>query len=64
MIFISVLLPAPFSPTRPWISPAFSAKSTARRACTPPNDLEMPASSRSAGLVDAGFSTHLDQMRN
>jgi hypothetical protein len=30
MIFISVLLPAPFSPTRPWISPAESAKSTPR----------------------------------
>jgi hypothetical protein len=26
MIFISVLFPAPFSPTRPWISPANSAK--------------------------------------
>src|SRR6266436_5973736 len=36
MIFISVLLPAPFSPTRPWISPAESAKSTPRSASTPP----------------------------
>src|SRR5215471_18414923 len=47
MIFISVLLPAPFSPTRPWISPAFRAKSTSLRACTPPNDLQMPDSSSS-----------------
>ena len=54
MIFISVLLPAPFSPTRPWISPAFSEKSTARSACTPPNDLEMPESSSSAGPIDGG----------
>ena len=45
MIFISVDLPAPFSPTRPWISPARSAKSTSRSAATPPNDLEMPACS-------------------
>ena len=27
--FISVLLPAPFSPTRPWISPGATSKSTA-----------------------------------
>ena len=39
MIFISVHLPAPFSPTSPWISPARSAKSTSRSAVTPPNDL-------------------------
>src|SRR5215217_2096782 len=45
MIFISVDLPAPFSPTRPWISPARSTKSTSRKAATPPNDLEMPRSS-------------------
>ena len=42
MIFISVLLPAPFSPTRPWISPARSAKSTPRSASTPPKDFVMP----------------------
>src|SRR5579871_1152054 len=51
MIFISVDLPAPFSPTRPWISPSASAKSTSRNACTPPKDLEMPARSRSGGGV-------------
>src|ERR1041384_2898331 len=45
MIFISVDLPAPFSPTSPWISPARSTKSTSRSAATPPNDLEMPRSS-------------------
>src|SRR5882724_8573033 len=46
MIFISVLLPAPFSPTRPWISPAESVKSTPRNAATPPKAFEMPTSSR------------------
>src|ERR1700759_5378345 len=46
MIFISVLLPAPFSPTRPWISPARSAKSTPRSASTPPKVLLIPFSSR------------------
>src|ERR1700686_1112294 len=48
MIFIIVLLPAPFSPARPWISPAFSVKSTLRSAWTPPNDFEMSVSSSSA----------------
>src|SRR6516164_3962974 len=47
MIFMSVLLPAPFSPTRPWISPRASAKSTPRSASTPPKDLETWTSSRS-----------------
>src|SRR5215470_3442764 len=55
MIFISVLLPAPFSPTRPWISPALRAKSTSLRACTPPNDLQMPDSS-SSGTPPASTS--------
>src|ERR1700745_3933493 len=45
-IFISVLLPAPFSPTRPWISPGRSAKSTPRSASTPPKVLPIPFSSR------------------
>src|ERR1700739_91709 len=46
MIFMSVLLPAPFSPTRPWISPGESAKSTPRSASTPPKVLPIPCSSR------------------
>src|SRR5689334_2643016 len=49
MIFISVLLPAPFSPTRPWISPGNSAKSTPRSASTPPKAFVMPLSSRMGG---------------
>src|SRR5262245_54928919 len=46
MIFISVLLPAPFSPTRPWISPGKSRKSTPRKASTPPKALVISCSSR------------------
>src|ERR1700674_986256 len=46
MIFISVLFPAPFSPTRPWISPAESAKSTPRSASTPPKAFVIWCSSR------------------
>src|ERR1700759_5677334 len=46
MIFISVLLPAPFPPTSPWISPGRSAKSTPRSASTPPKVLPIPCSSR------------------
>src|SRR6202046_1174141 len=57
MIFIIVLLPAPFSPARPWISPAFSVKSTFRSAWTPPNDFEMSVSSSSA----IGLRRGLDQ---
>src|SRR6185312_7327665 len=49
MIFISVLLPAPFSPTRPWISPGNSVKSTPRSASTPPKAFVMPLSSRMGG---------------
>src|SRR5271168_504693 len=48
MIFIIVLLPAPFSPASPWIWPASSVKSTPRSAWTPPNDFETPVSSSSA----------------
>src|SRR5579859_1043575 len=51
MIFISVDLPAPFSPTRPWISPDESEKRTSRSAVTPPNDLVIPESSSSGGAT-------------
>ena len=42
MIFIMVDLPAPFSPTSPWISPSLSEKSTSRSAWTPPKDFDTP----------------------
>src|SRR5882724_955757 len=55
MIFISVLFPAPFSPTRPWISPADSAKSTPRSASTPPKAFVIPRNSR-MGAWPCGMS--------
>src|SRR6478736_8960302 len=39
MIFIRVDLPAPFSPTRAWISPFAIATETLRNALTPPKRL-------------------------
>src|SRR5437899_709270 len=52
---MSVLLPAPFSPSRANTSPARNSKSTPRSACTPGNDFAMPriSSSRSAEFVSA-----------
>ncbi len=45
---IRVDLPAPFSPSRAWISPFLRVKSTSSRAFTPGKDLcECPSSSRS-----------------
>ena len=44
---ISVDLPAPFSPTRAWTSPARRSNETPFKACTPANALLIPVSSRS-----------------
>src|SRR6266536_3926229 len=52
-MFISVDLPAPFSPTRAWISPGFRSNETPSNARTPGNRLEMPRISRSAGVPPA-----------
>src|SRR5258707_3091899 len=60
MIFISVLFPAPFSPTRPWISPAYSAKSTPRSASTPPKLFVISCSSR-MGERPGDIRGHSDQ---
>src|SRR5690606_15199008 len=53
--FISVDLPAPFSPMRAWTSPRRRSKSTPRRAGAPPKDLVMPsiATSDAMGLLPA-----------
>src|SRR5205823_8925726 len=40
--FISVDLPAPFSPTRAWTFPRASSRSTPRSACVGPKCLWMP----------------------
>src|SRR6516162_9778642 len=41
-IFMSVDLPAPFSPTSAWTSPGRSVRSTPRRACVGPKRLWRP----------------------
>ena len=52
-ILISVDLPAPFSPTRQWTSPARRSRSTPRRAWTPGNRFSMALSSRTGSMVMA-----------
>src|SRR5919106_5592236 len=53
-MFISVVLPAPFSPSSPRTSPAWRTRSTDRLACTAPKRLSMPrnSSSGSDALMD------------
>ena len=48
-MFMSVVLPAPFSPSRPTTSPASSVRSTARLACTSPKRLSMARISSNGG---------------
>ena len=48
---ISVDLPAPFSPTTPWMVPGRTASEMSRLACTAPNHLSMPKSSITGGTV-------------
>src|SRR5690606_17710418 len=45
MTFINVLLPAPFSPSRAWISPGSTTRSMWSLATRDPNTLVMPRSS-------------------
>ena len=50
---MSVDLPAPFSPTMPWIVPRGTVRSTSLLAWTGPKRLLMPISS-TAGVPDVG----------
>src|ERR671911_577962 len=50
-MFISVDLPAPFSPRRAWISPRRSSRSTPSLAVTAPKRLTMPRSSRASSAA-------------
>ena len=56
MMFISVDLPAPFSPAIAWISPRRSSKSTPRSAWIAPNDLLTSAIFRTTSSVMVGAS--------
>jgi hypothetical protein len=44
-MFMSVVLPAPFSPSSAWTSPLFTVRSTPSTATTPGHPLVMPRSS-------------------
>ena len=57
IIFIRVDLPAPFSPTRAWISPGSTASEMRSLARTPGNRLVIPASSTTAAMSEAGAAT-------
>ena len=48
---MSVDLPAPFSPTMPWIVPGGTTRLMSRLACTGPKALEMPRSSIAGGAA-------------
>src|SRR5215510_10364001 len=63
MILTSVLLPAPFSPSSAWISPARMDRSTRSLARQPGNCLTMPVSWRS-GAAPAAAATMADAMRS
>src|SRR6266702_4356783 len=56
MTLISVDLPAPFSPSSAWISPARSVKSTSCNARTAPKLLLIPRTSNSGGAGSRLFS--------
>src|SRR5919206_5270423 len=51
---MSVLLPAPFSPTRAWISPRRSTRSTASSATTPGKRFVTPRRATIGGAASAG----------
>src|ERR1700752_1677592 len=53
-MLIKVDLPAPFSPTMPWIEPRAIATVTARLAWTAPKSLSMPISSTAGAAAAAG----------
>src|SRR5262245_28618413 len=53
---MSVDFPAPLSPTRPTTSPDQTSKSTSRKACTAPNALLVPVSSKAGSPLRGGAS--------
>ena len=55
----TVLLPAPFSPTRPWISPGSNSKETSSSAWVAPNLFDTPDSEAGAVRDAAAFGALL-----
>src|ERR1700733_9000978 len=53
--FIKVDLPEPWCPSRAWIEPVFTSRSTSRSAFDSPNDLERP--SAWSRVVDSNWFT-------
>src|SRR3712207_3340916 len=56
-MFIKVDLPAPFSPTMPWIDPAGTTRSISRLAWTAPKRLSIPRSSTAGGTTPGSGAT-------
>src|ERR1700683_1215177 len=59
----SVVLPAPFGPTRPTLSPAWTSKVTSCTAWMPPNDLATPRSESSAERSAIGAQCRIGGMQ-
>src|ERR1041385_9426460 len=58
-MFINVVLPAPFSPSRPSTSPALSVRSTESQARTAPKLLLIPRMARSSVMGGALMASHI-----
>src|ERR1700690_1677888 len=54
----SVVLPAPFGPTRPTLSPSPTSKLMSLTACTPPKDFATPCSDRSGDSAQGARCRH------
>src|ERR1700752_4752042 len=61
-MFIRVDLPAPFSPTRAWISPEATARETPFKTRLPSNSLVTSRSSRAGALLVVDVA-HKEQVR-
>jgi len=53
-MFISVVLPAPFSPSRAWTSPGATSKETSSFASTPGKRLVIPRIATATRRMEAG----------
>src|SRR5277367_4346311 len=58
MLLNRLVLPAPFGPIRPRISPSCTSKLISTLAATPPNDLLTRSTSSSGGIVRSSRRAH------